>query len=87
MSGPCHIKLREWRKPFFINARGEKKRKKKNNYWGTEFQLGESQSESKVKEKKKAEDISSVGNQQRVGWFNSGQYLANRSQEETASSK
>jgi len=20
MSGPCHIKLREWRKPFFINV-------------------------------------------------------------------
>lgn len=31
---------------------GKKKEKKKTNYWGTEFQLGESQSESKVKKKK-----------------------------------
>lgn len=66
---------------------GKKKEKKKTTIEGLNFNWEKVSLKARLKKKKKAEDISSVGNQQRVGWFNSGQYLANRSQEETASSK
>ena len=60
MSEACHIKLREWRKPFFINILNQEK----PTIEGLNFNWGKSQAESRVqKKKKKAGYLSNVENQ------------------------